>query len=51
MCMCLKEGSSQLPKCLAFLKNPLVGDFHKESLNDATQLKKPLQLEPTQLLQ
>ena len=44
----LKEGSSRLPKCLAFLSNPLLGDLRKESLNDAIQLK--LQLGYTLLL-
>ena len=37
------EGSSQLPKRLVFQRKPLVGDFRRRTLNDATQPDKLLQ--------
>ena len=37
------EGSSKLPKRLAFQRKSLVGDFRKRTLSDATQLDKLLQ--------
>ena len=37
------EGSSKLPKRLVFQRKPLVGDFRKRTLSDATQPDKLLQ--------